>query len=63
MPLKKEIKKKLDDFTDNEKLLVLNYLVQELDQPDPEIDKAWVKEVSRREKEMKTAVSARVLAA
>jgi hypothetical protein len=54
MPLNKEIKRKLNDLTDNEKLLVLNYLVKELDKPDPEIDKAWIKEVSRREKEMKS---------
>jgi hypothetical protein len=52
MPIKTEIKKKLDDLSDNEKLLVLNYLITALDKPDPEIDKAWVKEVSRREKEM-----------
>ena len=52
MPLKMEMKKKLDVMTDNEKLLVLNYLVKELDKPDPEIDKAWITEVTRREKEM-----------
>ena len=54
MPLKKEIKKQLDELTDSEKLLVLNYLVRELDRPDPEIDKAWIKEVSRREKEVRS---------
>ena len=54
MQIKTEIRKKLDDLTDNEKLVVLNYLVEELDKPDPEIDKAWIKEVSRREKEMKS---------
>jgi hypothetical protein len=54
MVLKKALKSKLDDLTDNEKLLVLNYLVQELDKPDPEIDKAWIKEVSVRERELKT---------
>lgn len=54
MPLKKDIKKQLDDLTDNEKMLVLNYLVKELDRPDPEIDKAWLKEISIREKELKS---------
>ena len=49
-----EIKKKIDDLTDNEKMSVLNYLVEELDKPDPEIDKAWIKEVTRREKDMKS---------
>jgi hypothetical protein len=48
LPLKKDIKKKLDDSTDNEKMLVLNYLVKELDRPDPEIDKARLKEISIR---------------
>jgi putative addiction module component (TIGR02574 family) len=51
--IKRDIKKKLDELTDNEKLLVLNYLVQELDRPNPEIDKAWAKEASRRQKDMK----------
>ena len=31
-----------------------NYLVHELDRPDPEIDKLWIKEAARREKEMKS---------
>jgi hypothetical protein len=54
MPIKKDMKKKLDDLTDTEKLLVLNYLSKELDKPDPEIDRAWLKEVSRREKEVRS---------
>jgi hypothetical protein len=54
MPIKKDIKKKLDELSDAEKLLVLNYLAHELDRPDPEIDKLWIKEVTRREKEMKS---------
>lgn len=49
--IKRDIKKKLDELSDNEKLLVLNYLVLELDRPDPEIDKAWIKESLRRQKE------------
>jgi hypothetical protein len=52
--IKRDIKKKLDELTDNEKMLVLNYLVQELDQPNPEIDKAWAKEAVRRQKEMRS---------
>ena len=52
--IKKDIKKKLDELTDNEKLLVLNYLVRELDRPDPEIDKAWAKEALKRQKEMRS---------
>ena len=54
MILKMEMKKKIDDLTDNEKMSILNYLVEELDKPDPEIDKAWIKEVTRREKDMKS---------
>jgi hypothetical protein len=39
----KEIKQKLDDLTDSQKIVVLNYLLAELDKPDPEIDKEWAK--------------------
>ena len=52
--IKKDIKGKLDELSDNEKLLILNYLVQELDRPNPEIDKAWTKEALRRQKEMRS---------
>lgn len=54
MKIKREIKQKIDELTDNEKMVVLNYILHELDKPDPEIDKAWVKEASRRQKEMRT---------
>lgn len=54
LTINKEIKKKLDELTNNEKLLVLNYLVQELDRPNPDIDKAWAKEAYRRQKEMRS---------
>ena len=50
----KEIKQKIDGLTDNEKMVVLNYLLQELDKPDPEFDKAWAKEAVRRQKEMRS---------
>ena len=51
--IEKEIKKKLNDLTDNEKMGIVNYLLEELDKPDPEIDKAWAKEAVRRQKEMR----------
>ena len=54
MPIQKEIKQKLDHLSDNEKLVVVNYLLEELDKPDPEIDKAWAKEAVRRQKEMRS---------
>jgi len=54
MKIKREIKQRIDELTDSEKLVVLNYILEELDKPDPEVDKAWIKEVQRREKEMKT---------
>jgi Putative addiction module component len=54
MKLKKEMKQKVAEMPDNEKLVLLNYILELLDRPDPEVDKAWVKEVQRREKEMKT---------
>jgi hypothetical protein len=52
--IKRDIKKKLDELTGNEKLLILNYLVQELDRPNPEIDKAWANEANRRRMEMRS---------
>lgn len=36
--IKKEIKQKIGELTDNEKMVVLNYILHELDKPDPEID-------------------------
>ena len=54
MKIKREIKQRIDELTDSEKLVVLNYILEELDRPDPDVDKAWVKEVQRREKEMKS---------
>jgi hypothetical protein len=54
MKIKREIKQKIDELTDNEKMVVLNYILHELDKPDPEIDTAWVKEASRRQKEMRS---------
>ncbi len=52
--IKREIKQQIDDLSDNEKMIVLNYLLSELDRPDPEIDKAWLKESLRRQKEMRS---------
>ncbi len=54
MKIQREIKQKIDGLTDNEKMVVLNYILKELDRPDPEIDKAWVKEATRRQKEMRS---------
>ena len=54
MAIQREMKRKLEHLTDNEKISVVNYLLEELDKPDPEIDKAWAKEVVRRQKEMRS---------
>ena len=54
MKIKREIKRHIDELTDNEKMVVLNYILHELDKPDPEIDKAWIKEVDRRQKELRS---------
>ena len=54
MKIRESIKQKLNDLTDNEKLSIVNYLLEELDKPDPEIDKAWAKEATRRQKEMRS---------
>jgi Putative addiction module component len=52
--IKRDIKQRLDELTDTEKMLVLNYLLTELDRPDPEIDKACAKEALRRQKELRS---------
>jgi Putative addiction module component len=52
--IKRDIKQKLDDLSDNEKMMVLNYLLSELDRPDPEVDRAWAKEALSRQKEMRS---------
>ena len=54
MKIQESIKQKLNDLTDNEKLSIVNYLLEELDKPDPEIDKAWAKEATQRQKEMRS---------
>jgi hypothetical protein len=54
MKTKREIKRKIDELTDNEKMVVLNYILHELDKPDLEIDKAWIREVHRRHKELRS---------
>jgi hypothetical protein len=52
--IQKDIKQKLNHLSDNEKMVVLNYLLEELDRPDPEIDRQWAKEALRRQKEMRS---------
>jgi putative addiction module component len=52
--IKKEIQSKIDELSDVEKLLVVDYILADLDKPDPEIDKAWAKEALRRQKAMRS---------
>jgi hypothetical protein len=52
--IKKEIQSQIDELSDVEKLLVVDYILADLDKPDPEIDKAWAKEALRRQKAMRS---------
>ena len=52
--IKKEIQTKIDELSDVEKLLVVDYILADLDKPDPEIDKEWAKEAVKRQKAMRT---------
>ena len=52
--INKEIQNKIDDLSDIEKLLIVDYLLAGLDKPDPEIDKEWAKEAVKRQKAMRT---------
>ncbi len=52
--ISKEIQKKIDELSDLEKQLVVDYILADFDKPDPEIDKLWAKEALRRQKAMRT---------
>lgn len=52
--INKEIQSKIDELSDVEKLMVVNYILEDLDKPDPEIDKLWAKEALRRQKAMRS---------
>ncbi len=52
--IKKEIQNKIDELSDIEKLLVVDYILADFDKPDPEIDKLWAKEALRRQKAMRS---------
>lgn len=52
--INKEIQSKIDELSDVEKLLVVDYILADFDKPDPEIDKAWAKEAGKRQKAMRT---------
>ncbi len=52
--IKKEIQHQIDELSDVEKLLVVDYILADLDKPDPEVDKAWAKEAVKRQKAMRS---------
>ena len=52
--IKKDIQSKIDELSDVEKLLVVDYILTDLDKPDPEIDKEWAKESVKRQKAMRS---------
>ena len=52
--IKKEIQSKIDELTDVEKLLVVDYILADFDKPDPEIDRLWSKEAVKRQKAMRS---------
>lgn len=51
--ISKEIQNKINELSDAEKLLVVDYILADFDKPDPEIDKAWAKEALSRQKSMR----------
>lgn len=52
--IQKDIKQRLTSLSDNQKMMVVNYLLQELDKPDPGIDRHWAKEALLRQKEIRS---------
>ena len=52
--ISREIQKQIDELSDVEKQLIVEYILADFDKPDPEIDKLWAKEALRRQKAMRT---------
>lgn len=52
--IKKEILQRIDELSDVEKLLVVDYILADFDKPDPAIDKMWGKEALRRQKAVRS---------
>lgn len=50
----KEVQNKIDSLNANEKVSVMNHILESLDLPDPRIDKEWVKESRSRIKAMRS---------
>ena len=48
-----DIIKQIDTITDVDKLKVVDYILMELDKPDPEIDRIWKEEAQKRWKAYK----------
>jgi hypothetical protein len=52
--INKSLVSKARDLPDPEKLTLVNILLQDLDQPDPAIDKAWAREAKKRLRSIKS---------
>ena len=50
----KEAQNKVDLLSDNEKVVIIDHILESLDAPDPLIDKEWVKESRSRIKAMRS---------
>jgi len=50
----KELKDKISDLPVDQRAKMADYILQTLNQPDPEIEQAWKKEVRRRKKQVQT---------
>lgn len=46
--IKDEIKEKISNLSDNDKLELVDSILMQLDKPDPEIDRVWAKEAKSR---------------
>ena len=43
-----EISKKIDELTDKDKAMLVDMILAKLDRPDPELDKVWAEEATKR---------------
>jgi len=52
--ISRDLQKQINDLSDAEKQLVVEYILADFDKPDPEIDKLWAKESLKRQKMMRS---------
>ena len=50
----KQLKDEIADLPVDQRIELADYILETLNRPDPEIEKAWIKEVQHRKKQVET---------